>query len=396
MSHENTSWHHCGKCGEVYKAAKGSLCPACERTTIPSRKKINVHTVESSSAQPRKEFNANLSADAPSPGNLVRISKHSDTRESTAAPSRQSTERKRKNNYPLVKLMIAWCIGLILVVGLIKWKFSPAPTNVTTATPEKTDAAPTTAGSSQSEDMDLFSKAYPVLQQTTTHLFETNAPETLAQYCRQRPRIVSIIFNDGAKASLFKPESIRLAERNVIRPGGLPLIETIWQDDRGRMMEIVFAQEEDRWVVDWESYAKSSTLPWSVFQGADGEEEGIFRLLVRERLADQTYSDLQMSVVFYEPSLLRGGPLGLATSDFLVDRKSRDGRLITAALEARKNDKPLMGSIFPKADPPNTARVCVKIRRSIKNGQKIFTLVEVLACHWLGIDDPGVTLTDAP
>jgi hypothetical protein len=103
-----------------------------------------------------------------------------------------------------------------------------------------------------------------------------------------------------------------------------------------------------------------------------------------------------MSVVFYEPSLLRGGPLGLATTDFLVDRKSRDGRLITAALEARKNDKPLMGSIFPKADPPNTARVCVKIRRSIKDGKTVFTLVEVLACHWLGIDHPGVELTDAP
>lgn len=396
MSQENTSWHHCGKCGEVYKAAKGSLCPACERTPLPSRKKLSVHTVEGSSTQVRKEFSPNLTADVPAPGNLIRIGNHSEFVDSAAAPSRQSTERKRKKSYPLLKFMIGWCVAIILLAGLIKWKFSaPAPT-VATAPPESTDSALTEARTQASENIDLFNQAYKSMQETTALLFETSAPETLAQYCRQRPRIASIIFNDGPKASLFKPESLQLADHNVIRPGGLPMIETIWKDDRGRMLEIVFAKEDDRWVVDWESYAKSSTLPWSVFQGAEGEEDGIFRMLVRERLVDQTYSDLQMSVVFYEPSFLRGGPLGLQTTDFLIDRKSRDGRLLTAALEARKNDKPLMGSILPQADPPNTARVCVKIRRSIKNGQKVFTLVEVLACHWLGVDDPGVTLTDTP
>jgi len=396
VSQENTSWHHCGKCGEVYKAAKGSLCPACERTPIPSRKKINVHTVEGSSTTVRKEFSPNLSADAPTPGNLIRIGKHSESGDAADASTRKSTERKRKKQYSLLKFMIGWCVALILLAGLIKWKFSTAPAPVTTTAPTNSDAPNTEARTLESENLDLINQAYQSMQETTAFLLDTNAPETLAQYCRQRPRIVSIIFNDGPKASLFKPESIQLTERNVIRPGGLPMIETIWKDDRGRMLEMVFAKEEDRWVVDWESYAKSSTLPWSVFQGADGEEEGVFRMLVRERLVDQTYSDLQMSVVFYEPSFLRGGPLGLATTDFLVDRKSRDGRLLTAALEARKNNKPLLGSIFPQADPPNTARVCVKIRRSIKDGQKVFTLVEVLACHWLGIDDPGVTLTDAP
>lgn len=396
MSQENTSWHHCGKCGEVYKATKGSLCPACERTPIPSRKKINVHTVEGSSSSARKEFSPNLSAEVPAPGNLVRIGKHSEFEDSANASTRKSTERKRKNNQHLLKLMLGWCVALILFAGLIKWKFSPAPAPVTPAAPTSSNATITEARTLQSENLDLINQAYQSMHETTALLLDTNAPETLAQYCRQRPRIVSTIFNDGAKASLFKPESIQLTERNVIRPSGVPMIETIWKDDRGRMLEMVFAKEEDRWVVDWESYAKSSTLPWSVFQGADGEEEGIFRLLVRERLVDQTYSDLQMSVIFYEPAFLRGGPLGLATTDFLVDRKSRDGRLLTAALEARKNDKPLLGSIFPQADPPNTARVCVKIRRSIKNGEKVFTLVEVLACHWLGSEDPGVTLTDTP
>ena len=198
---------------------------------------------------------------------------------------------------------------------------------------------------------------------------------------------------------LANPCGLSLAEliaQNVIRPDGLPMIETIWKDSRNRKMEIVFAEEEGRWVIDWESFAKSSTLPWTVFQGAEGDAEGTFRFLVRERLADQTFNDLHMSILFYEPAFLHGGPAGIATPEFSVDRKSRDGRLLTAALEARKAEKPLLGSIYPKADPANMARVTVKIRRTIKNGEKAFELVEVLACHWLGIDHTGVDLTDTP
>jgi hypothetical protein len=387
-----TGWHHCGKCGEVFKGAKDSLCPACQKAPIPSKKKLNVNVVQASSGEARKEFNPNLTQENTG-GQLVRIDTHKSTKSSASSSSRQSTERKRKKSNTLLKFVIAWLIAVGSMAALIKWKFSPqttpAPVTPTvTVTPEDQKW--------QSENLDLLNRAYPKMLETTSALFEITAPESLAQYCRQRPKLASIILNDGAKSSFFKPDTIELTERNVIRPGGLPLIETIWTDDRGRKIEMVFGNEEDRWVLDWESYVKSSSMPWSVFQSADGEEEGTFRMLVRERLVEQNFSDLQMSVVFYEPSLLRGAPLGLVTPEFLVDRKSRDGRLIHAALEARKNDKPLMGSIFPQADPPNTARVCVKIRRSMKGDQKIFTLVEVLACHWMGIDHPGVELTDTP
>jgi hypothetical protein len=292
-----------------------------------------------------------------------------------------------------VKFVAGWLICVGVFAGVIKWKSRSAPPVAVARTETEVSQQ---KKKWESENVDLFNQAYPALLQTATVLFEVVAPEALAQYCRQRPSLSSIIMNDGPKASFFKPESIELTEKNVIRPGDFPLIETIWTDKRGRNVEMVFAKEDERWVLDWESYAKSSTMPWSVFQGGDGDAEGVFRMLVRERLAEQNFSDLQMSLVFYEPSLLRGSPLGLATPEFLIDRKSRSGRMIAAALTARKENQPLMSSIFPQADPPNTARVCVKIRRSTKGEEKVFTLVEVLACHWMGIEHPGVELTDTP
>jgi hypothetical protein len=394
MTQERTGWHHCGKCGEVYQATQDELCPACERTPLPSKKKINVNTVDSSSGAARKDFNAKLQMENTPAPKLVRLDSTTVSGGADGNGTRKSTERKRKTNNTLIKFLIGWGVSLTLIAGLIKWRWgmeTPVVSAPVTDTPA--DQQELTL---QSENLDLLTSSLASILKLTDAFLQTSASESLAQYCRPSPRLAMTIFNDGAKATLFKPDSVQLISRNVIRPNDQPLIETIWADNRGRKMEIVYAREEDRWMIDWESYAKSSTLPWSIFHGAEGEETGTFRLLVRERLADQNYNDLQMSIVFYEPAFLHGGPLGLSTPEFLVDRKSRNGRLISAALEARKSNKPLMDSIFPASDPPNTARVCVTVRRTMKNGEKVFELEKVLACHWLGIDHPGVDLTDSP
>ena len=81
---------------------------------------------------------------------------------------------------------------------------------------------------------------------------------------------------------------------------------------------------------------------------------------------------------------------------FIIDRKSRDARLILAALQARNENKPILRSMYAEDDLANTARVRVRIRRTRSNGEAQFTLEEVLACHWLGWDEPGITLPDAP
>lgn len=392
MTQQQPGWHHCGKCGEVYKATKDEPCPACAQNPLPTRKKISVHTVDASSHTTRKEFSPKLASEVKSAPKLVRLDSTTVTDQGSTT-TRKSTERKRKQSTTLIKFLIGWAVGLTLIVIIIKWQFSPA-TNVAAATPEEADKP--IESTLYSENLDLLARAYPSIAQTTGQFFETSATESLTQFCRERPNLVMTVFNDGPKAVLFKPDTAELIAQNVIRPGGMPMIETIWSDSRNRKMEIVYAEEEGRWVIDWESFAKSSTLPWTVFESETGDAEGIFRFLVRERLADQSFNDLHMSILFYEPAFLHGGSAGVATPEFSVDRKSRDGRLIAAALEARKAEKPLLGSIFLKADPPNMARVTVKIRRTMQNDEKKFQVVEVLGCHWLGIDHPGVDLTDAP
>lgn len=369
-------------------------CPNCQRAGTPSKKKLTVNTVDGQNTPQRKEFSPNLTIENySSAAGLVRLEKKKTTQESGEIIQRQSTERIRKKSYLLVKLLVTWFSLLILAAFIIKWKFNDTPPVIATQVAQGADDSKMLAG----RNLDVINQSASAIMSTAAEFFAATAPEALAQSCIKRPRLVQTINNDGAKSTIFKPEKMpELITKNVIRPAPAPMVETVWADSRGRKIELVFAQQDDHWLIDWESYAKSSAMPWPVFQAADGDDVGTFRLLVRERLVRSPPTEASLSVVFYEPGFLRGSGLGSPSCDFIIDRRGKTGKMILAALKTKQENKPVFNSIFPENDPPNTARVHVKIRRQVVDDVKKFTLEELLACHWLGIEDPGIELTDSP
>lgn len=377
------------------------LCPDCERTQIPAKKKSNVHVVDGSNSYTRREFSANLTAEKPTERSpkRQRLTPSDDPAEKapvqpTRSKRSSSSERrtKPKQSFALIKLIVIWFVALIGIALFIKYRIDELRPPVATGNDNPQEDA-----ALLSKNIDVANQSNALIMATANEFFQTTAPEAYAQLCLKRPRLAQTIFNDASKATLFKPESApHLVARNVIRIGEIPMVETLWTDERNRQVEIIFGQQEEQWLVDWESFAKSSSMPWSIFHAEKDNGEGTFRLLVRQRLAKENTSDLLMSVMFYEPGFFHGSALGLPTPAFTVDRKSRDGKLILAALKTREDNQPIYGSMFPANDPPSTARVTVKIRRVVKDDVKSFELIEVLACHWLGIDDVGVDLTDTP
>lgn len=397
---EGSGWHHCGNCGKLYRATQiGMPCPSCEHQPVATKKKLTVNTVDGQTALQRKAFNPNLTIEnistvaSVSSAGLVRLKKQKDKQEGGEIDQRKSTVRVRIKNYLLVKLLVAWLVLLMLAAVIIKWKFNDSSPAVVPQIVQESDDGKTL----DSKNLDVINQSVSSIMSTASEFFAASSPEALAQSCIKRPRLVQTINNDASKSTIFKPEKMpELISKNVIRPAPAVMVETVWTDSRGREVELVFAQQDDHWLIDWENYAKSATMPWPVFQASEGDDVGTFRLLVRERLVHNTTTDASFSVVFYEPGFLRGSALGPPSCDFTIDRRSRNGKMILAALKARQDNKPIFHSIFPEKDPPNTARVHVKIRRQIVDGEKKFTLEELIACHWLGIEDPGIELTDAP
>ncbi len=394
MSDKGTGWHHCGKCGEVYFAANyGALCTACGRSPIPTKKKISVYAVDGNSHNVRKEFSPNLTIEPVTAPKLVRLDSHQDSYATIDIKQRERTARVRKKNFTLAKFITGWCVLLGIVAVAIYIKNAREADRIKPATTAEVNQS----SQQQSIDIDIINRSDAEIYKTAGEFFQVTSPEMRAALCLKRPRLVQIINQDGAKAMIFNPEVIpTLKKRNVIHVAGIACVETIWQDARDRQVELVFREQDQHWLIEWESYAKSSEKPWIIFQSENGEAEATFRLLVRERVVSRDLNDATISLIFYEPGFFHGADLGTATPEILVDRKSRTGKLLIAALAARHDEKPIYGSMYPAADPANTARVHVKIRRSIVDGEKTFTITKLIACHWMGIDDIGIELTDGP
>ena|GEM_PF-2288288 len=414
MTDQIPAWLHCSKCGEVFEATTDAvLCPSCQRAPITKKKNANVHIVDGSAHSTRKEFSAKLTPAAPL--------EHSQKRRSMTQPeetdkqlSEQPTSPKQRSNKPtrpkrsgnhyegrskpaqdfiLIKIIALWLMALTGIALFIKYKLDSMRSPVSVISDDK----PLEDAVLLSKNIDVINQSAAPIMATANEFFQTTTPETYTQICRKRPRLAQTIFNDASKVALFKSDNApSLIARNVIRIGEKTMVETIWIDERKRRIEIVFAPQDDQWLVDWESFAKSSFMPWSVFHAEKEDGEGTFRMLVRQRLVQESASALTISVMFYEPGFFHGSNLGLSTPAFTVERKSHDGKLILAALKAREDNEPIFGSMFPANDPPSTARVTVKIRRVVKDDIKTFELVEIVACHWLGVDDVGIDLTDSP
>lgn len=377
MTIKGQAWYHCGRCGELFRASYlDAPCEACGRNAHPHRT-AGTPAAKSSS----KEFVPKSSSD------LVRTKVSIDGK-SVATDRRERTERVRSKRSPMVTLVVVWVSILLVISVFVGWRLNhvSAVVQVSQEREQKADEM-----QRLSEDVTLLNASMQNCFEHFSGLLESVAPEIRAQYVFPQPSMSVKIARDAAKMALFLPEKMpELTQRQVLRVRDEPVIETLWSDDRGRKIEVVFRKKDEAWLVDWDSYVRSSDMPWAIFETAEGEGEGEFRFLVRERLAEQRALEDTLSLVFYEPSFWHGGDLGQKTPEMLVMRKSLEGRLISQALLARKEKRPVYRSMYSEQDPPDTARVRVVIQRKIVDGQREFRVKAVKACHWMGVDDVGL------
>lgn len=397
--HQADSWHQCRKCGEVYLIqSDSSVCPACGNprvvsvVTPQSQTIITNVTGKKNILRVKPEFQPNQNGDEVFP--LSEEPELAD--QNVVLPQKinhkKPISRERRDVRKLLIFVGIWLVLLaILCVVLLATK-DDLQHNSRIKEEKQADIDLYKRGIAS----DVFNQTKDLVPQLAQEFFTNGSPHLLAQVCRKRPRIIQTLAAEAMKITSYSADDIPvLVTSNVAWCGEKPFLETLWKDGRDRVIELVFAQDDGEWRIDWESYARTSTLPWALFSTENGDAVGTFRFLVRERTVDNQNRE-QINVAFHEPSLFHNRDPISQTVPFMIDKKSRNGQLILAALRARNEGPPLLDSIYAEEDMSNTARVHVRIRRSSENGEKVFILEEVLACHWLGWDDPGIALPDAP
>ena len=365
MSSNPTSWFHCGRCGSLFQSEPGEsddrLCPNCGCNPCTGTEAVAPEPVES--------FRKSVPREEP-------------------APSRRKLPvRRHKRNYLMLKLAAAWIVVLIAIVFGARHFWG---TGATDSTPVQTAAEAKDAVSA--EDLALLAGSGPARSATLTGFITSDTPESRNQF-------VSSPITTAARMARFysmnpmpaiDPAPLAMKGSSVVKIPGKTAIESQLSSTDGRVFDVVYFYENDEWKIDWDHFVRLSATPWALFLSDNGDAEGEFRLLARERLAEERKDKDTLSLVFYAPRFGHPTETGLQSPEFVIPRDTRDARLLEAAFALQKSGGRVFDVKLPDLNPEGLIRVRVKIRRTEVDKKRRFELAEVIACHWFSDDHPGV------
>ncbi len=301
--------------------------------------------------------------------------------------------RKRKPNYFMVKLVSAWLALLFIIILGAKWLYQE---NSSKTAPYVSKATPKYI--IPEEDIHLTEKASPLCTAAFSNFLSAATPEQSSQYVLNSSTSVARMTRFYSMNPLVNidPRTLSITARAVIHLPAGRAIETQWTTADGHSLDAVFVAENDEWRLDWDHYARFSDYPWTLFLAGSGEPQGEFRLLARERLADERKNAETISIVLYSPRFGDSKNPGYVSPEFLVKRDSKNGRLLGTAFKLEKSGARVFGVKLPSIDPEGFIRIRAKIRRTDTDLERHFELADVIACHWYATDVPGVDVPDQP
>lgn len=362
-------WYHCARCGSLFQSvsnlSKNRRCTQCGFSPNPPVSDNNQQT----------EI----------------FSKKFESVEQRSQDRVRKTLNPQRTNQFIVKLVLSWVliISLIIIVAKIIWPDEPEQKDASSVNIANVNA--------QNENLYLLNQSTSQCIQTMQAFLQAGLPEQSSQYVMQPTTAVARMTRNQDIKNLSEAGSSIKDKSNwdVVRIGDEKAIEAVWANKDGRRFDAIFRKERNEWLLDWEHFVRYSDIPLSVFLSGDGDAEGEFRLLARERLAEDRKNLPTISIVFYTPVFGRPEETVTISPEFLVDRKSAEGVLLEAAFFALKNGKRPFNAKLSMHDPDGMIRVRVKIRRSGEKETRKFELKEVSACHWYSSDLPGFDSTEA-
>lgn len=300
--------------------------------------------------------------------------------------------RKRRRSYLMAKLVVGWSVVLLAIVfGARKLWHNESPRPAKPAV-SQAPAAPVVS----EQDVAFLNEAGPLCTQTFANFMAARTPEERNQFVREPITTAARMARFYSLNPLVNidPATLSLANSAVLHFPGRRAIETLWRSTDGHLLDAVFIEDNGEWRLDWDHFARFSDYPWALFLAGSELDHGEFRLLARERLANERQNADAISIVLYAPRFGYPGETGYQSPEFLIKRDTRNGRLLDAAFKLERSGGRVFGVNLPRIDPEGHIRVRVKVRRIEKDLERRFELEEVLACHWYSVDEPGVEIPD--
>jgi len=293
----------------------------------------------------------------------------------------------------MAKLMLGWLLILAAIICGARWIWHDNSKNQKPLAKE----TPVRAIVSQ-EDAAFLNEAGPLCHDILVNFLAAGTPEERNQ------SVLTPITTAARMASFYSmnplvsidPQTLRFSKAAILNLPAGRSIETYWNTTEGHQLDAVFTRENGEWRLDWDHFARFSDYPWALFLAGSGEDQAEFRLLARERLANERKGADAISIVLYAPRFGDASGTGFQSPEFLIPRSSKNGRLLDAAFKLEKSGERVFGVNLPSINSEGLIRVRVKVRRTNESTERRFVLEDVVACHWYSVDAPGVEIPDQP
>ena len=183
----------------------------------------------------------------------------------------------------MVKLIAAWTLVIALIIFGARHRWGDK------ATKKPFVSKIQTAQTLSAEDAAFLNENGPRANQSFSGFLASSTPEARNQF------VLSPVITASRMARFYAmnplasiPSETLLLKKSAILslPAG-KAIETLWNTTDGLQIDAVFVEQDGEWRLDWDHFARFSTYPWALFLAGSGDEEGEFRLLARQRLADE-------------------------------------------------------------------------------------------------------------
>lgn len=302
---------------------------------------------------------------------------------------RNKSKRKNRQTYFVLKLVLGWVLFLsaIIFITLQLW-----PDDLENRPPPVVDSEGPTRPTP--EDLKLLERGANFCNSTFLAIIQSATPEQQNQYVANPIATASRMAKFYRMNSMPRVDakSLTLTNYAVLHLPSKPAIEAHWATQDGQAFDAVFVEENNEWRLDWDHYVRYSDVPWTLFLAGSDRDRGEFRLLARERLAEERKDSDTLSIIFYAPKFGFPNTPGYQSPEFLIKRDSPEGRLLTAAFQQEKSDKRPFNTNLPSINPEGMIRVRATMRRIEENGERRFEMEKLHACHWYSTDAPGIEI----
>ncbi len=365
----DTFWFHCGRCGSLFQSQLGDsderLCAKCgskpglglESSSMPSAL-VAALTEDGSNAMAPKRV------------------------------SKADIHFLKKGRNLMLKIIVGWVLVLVVIILCARrlWREDSVPQGAVNPLEEKN------APEVSQEDRLFIERARPAYSVAFHGFLAANTQEEQNQFVLS-PAFTAVKMARFYNANPFDRvdfEGVSLLQQHILQLPGLKTVETLWKTKDGRKIDAVFRVENGDWRLDWNHYARYCDHPWPLFLAGSGEPEGEFRLLARERLAEERKDAADISMILYAPRFGHPNETGFQSPEFLVKRSTPDGKLLDAAFKIAREGKQVFNSQLTNLNPDGMIRIRVNVRRFDEDGARKFEITRVIAGHWYEIDDPGL------